>query len=225
MRRQGLWAGCPQPAETWQSRPGSGWIASSGKMPLPPSMKAERKWKRLLAACPPWMSGRMPLPLCPQDHEGMAFMTPREGTRPTTWKGTGKRPLLGPRPSPGAPFMPSPRPAAAGDGRGPRTSPHEAEGFASCNRWLSEATPPGHPSSMNPHPGRGASPRCITPQKVMHNKTGPLALSARVRARGVFAGIHRQAFRTSPGPEPSVLCGPNHVPRHARHAEPTSCGR
>jgi hypothetical protein len=27
-------------AETWQSRLGSGWITSSGKMPLPPSMKA-----------------------------------------------------------------------------------------------------------------------------------------------------------------------------------------
>ncbi len=83
----------PRPAAAaWQSRPSSGWIASSGRMPLPPSMKAERKWKRLLAACPPWMSGRMPLPLCPQAHGGMAIMTPREGTRPTTWKGMGKRP-------------------------------------------------------------------------------------------------------------------------------------
>ena len=34
-------AGGKYPAETWQSRLGSGWITSSGKMPLPPRMKAE----------------------------------------------------------------------------------------------------------------------------------------------------------------------------------------
>ena len=31
----------PHPAETWQSRLGHGWITSSGRMLLPPSMKAE----------------------------------------------------------------------------------------------------------------------------------------------------------------------------------------
>ena len=50
---------------TWQSRPGSGWIASSG---------------------------RMPLPLCQPGHGGMAFETPREGTRPATWDRPGRRP-------------------------------------------------------------------------------------------------------------------------------------
>jgi hypothetical protein len=34
MGRSGWWAGCPHPAETWQSRLDSGWITSSGRMPL-----------------------------------------------------------------------------------------------------------------------------------------------------------------------------------------------
>ena len=56
-------------------------------MPLPPSMKAKRKWKRLPAACLAQMRGKMPLPLC---HGGRG--QPLHG--------------LGPRPSPGAPSMP-----------------------------------------------------------------------------------------------------------------------
>ena len=53
----GLQAGCSHPAETWQSRLGSGWITSSG---------------------------RMLLPLCPRDARSAASLPPREGTRPTT---------------------------------------------------------------------------------------------------------------------------------------------
>ena len=59
MGRSGLEAGCPHPAKTRQSRLGSGWVKSSGRMPLPRCPRAPGG----AASSPPPGVGLIPTPV------------------------------------------------------------------------------------------------------------------------------------------------------------------